>query len=373
MLIWFKTLIRNSFFQVGVGILVMMVLAGFLLKLFESGEIIQGENPFWWAIVTMTTVGYGDFAPTTSAGRLFSIFVMFAGISLIAILTATISSIFVAQKIREGKGLEKISTSDHLVLCGWNKNGKKIIESIDHLTNGKLEIILVNDLSEEKITSLKSRFRNLKLRFVSGDFTKEKILDMASVRDAKTVIIVPNDIESTLGSPDEKTIFATMTVKSMDPNIRVVAYLVDKENLTHIKRANVDEIVVSDDFGVYMLASHVIDPGVPQTVANLLNEKSESRFKRHSIPEEFIGKPYSELFDHFRINFGWVLVGVFSIEENLGISSILSADSSSLDEFIESKLKEGGISLNEEEKVQTIINPSEEYLLKDGERAIVIS
>ena len=113
MKLWFRALIRNSFFQVGVGILVMMVLAGFLLKLFESGEIVQGHNPFWWAIVTMTTVGYGDFAPTTSAGRLFSIFVMFAGISLIAILTATISSIFVAQKIREGKGLEKISTSDH--------------------------------------------------------------------------------------------------------------------------------------------------------------------------------------------------------------------------------------------------------------------
>ena len=68
-----------------------------------------------------------------------------------------------------------------------------------------------------------------------------------------------------------------------------------------------------------------------------------------------------------------MLVGVFSIEENLGINSILSADSSSLDAFIENKLKEGGISLQEERKVSTVINPHEEYLINDGEEAVVIS
>ena len=373
MKLWFRTLIRNSFFQVGFGILVIMVFGGIILKLFETGDITKGENPFWWAIVTMTTVGYGDFAPKSSAGRLFSVIVMFGGISLVSLLTATISSIFVAKKIREGKGLEKINVKDHVLLCGWNKNGRKIIKSIDHLSRGDLEIVLVNDLSEERVSLLKSRFRNLKLRFVSGDFTRENILEKASVREAKTVIIIPNETDTTLSSPDEKTIFATMTVKSMDPNIRVVAYLLDKENLTHIKRANVDEVVVSDDFGAYMLASHVVESGVPQTVANLLNERTESGFKRQEIPEEFIGRPYSVLFDHFRNKHGWVLVGVFSIEENLGINSILSADSSSLDAFIENKLKEGGISLQEEQKVSTVINPREEYLINDGEEAVVIS
>jgi voltage-gated potassium channel len=187
------------------------------------------------------------------------------------------------------------------------------------------------------------------------------------------VVVIPNETDTTLSSPDEKTIFATMTIKSIDPNIRVVAYLMDKENLTHMKRTNVDEVVVSDDFGAYMVASHVIETGVPQTVSHLLDETAASRFVCQKIPKDFIGRPFSALSDHFRNEGGLILVGVFSIEENLGINSILSADSSSLDAFIEHKLKEGGISLQEAEKVSTVINPHEEYLISDGEQAVVIS
>ena len=99
MRLWVRTLIRNSFFQVGAGIIVTMVLGGFLLQWFEPGEISKGDNPYWWAIVTMTTVGYGDFSPGTPAGRVFAVLIMFIGISLVSLLTASISSIFVAQKI----------------------------------------------------------------------------------------------------------------------------------------------------------------------------------------------------------------------------------------------------------------------------------
>jgi voltage-gated potassium channel len=102
---WFRLLIRNSFFQVGLGIFLVMILGGLVLRMLEIGKITEGEAPFWWAIVTMTTVGYGDFAPKTPEGRMFAVLVMFAGISLTAMFTAIISSIFVAKRIREEKGL----------------------------------------------------------------------------------------------------------------------------------------------------------------------------------------------------------------------------------------------------------------------------
>ncbi|MEE1506985.1 MAG: ion channel, partial [Candidatus Neomarinimicrobiota bacterium] len=96
---WFRLLIRNSFFQVGMGIFMVMILGGLILRSLETGAITEGETPFWWAIVTMTTVGYGDYAPSTSEGRIFAVLVMFAGISLTAMFTAVISSIFVAKRI----------------------------------------------------------------------------------------------------------------------------------------------------------------------------------------------------------------------------------------------------------------------------------
>jgi len=370
---WFQLLIRNSFFQVGMGIFLVMILGGLILRTLETGDIAEGEAPFWWAIVTMTTVGYGDYAPSTSEGRIFAVLVMFAGISLTAMFTAVISSIFVAKRIRKDKGLEKVNVKNHIILCGWNRNADKIIDSIQYLSEGRRkDLVLINDLDEETAARLKTRYRDIHLHFVAGDYTSEQILQRASLEEADTIIIIPSDVDGTIQNPDEKTILATLTIKGLEPNKRLIAYLYNRENLTHIKRANADEVVISDDFGAFMLASHVMDPGIPQTLNRLLDNVSENRFKRVDIPNEFVGQSFDNLFNHFRNINGSLLVGLFSEEENLGIGEILSADTSALDAFIERKMKEGGISLQEESKIRTVINPDKNYKIKDGERAIII-
>ena len=370
---WFRKLIRNSFFQVGAGLFIVMLIGGFIIMYLEAGEITEKETPFWWAIVTMTTVGYGDFSPTTPEGRLFAVFIMFAGIALVSLLTASISSIYVAKRIREDKGLEKVNLSDHIVLCGWNKNAESIIDSLRNLSNkDSLHLILVNEIHEDIVNHLRNKYKDVDLYFVAGDFTSEEILKRASIEEAHTVIIIPSIDDEKIGSPDEKTIFATLTIKSLSSSVRVIAYLIQRENLTHIRRANVDEVVLSDDFGAYMIASHVMDPGIPQTTKGLLNAGSEERLRRVDIPSQFIGRSFDDLFEYFRSTNGWILVGLFSEEENLGIGEVLSADSSALDAFIERKLNEGGISLQEESKVTTVINPKSNFLIEEGQRAIII-
>ena len=374
MSLWLRTLFQNRFFQVFAGLFVTVIIGGLILQWIEPGEISEGNTPFWWAIVTMTTVGYGDFSPSTPGGRLFAVVIMFIGISLVSLLTASISSIFVAQKIREDKGLEKLSLSDHLVLCGWNPNAESVIDSIQNLNHDNIvrDLVLVNDLPPEEVSSLKSRYQKLNIHFVSGDFTHEETLNKASITDANTVIIVPNGTTAELASHDEKTIFATLTIKSISNAIRVVAYILHRENLTHIKRAAVDEVVVSDDLSLNILASHVIDPGVPQLSNQLINTSSDSRFIRKLIPQNFVGKKYGELFNHYRDKNGALLVGLYYEDENLGIGSILSSDTSSLDNFIEQKLKEGGISLQEQSKVHVNVNPSADHIIKEGEKALLI-
>ena len=351
-----------------------MIIGGTVLQWLETGDISKGNNPFWWAIVTMTTVGYGDFSPETPEGRIFAVFIMFVGIALVSLLTASISSIFVAQKIREGKGLEKLTLADHIVLCGWNMNADKLINSIYQLKsdNKNFDLVLVNELSEEDITQIKSKFSKIRIHFVAGDFTNEETLHRAGIATSSCVIVIPNNLNNDNESHDEKTIFATLTIKSIDASIRVVAYLLDRENLTHIKRAEADEVVVSDDFSLNILASHVVDPGVPQVSNHLINTSSDSRLKRKTIPGNFIGKKYSELFNHFREEKGSLLIGLYYEDENLGIGSILSSDTSSLDKFIEQKLKEGGISLQEQSRVHVNVNPSLDYIIKDGEKALLI-
>lgn len=68
----------------------VLVLASVLVPQFESqspdANIITGGDALWWAVVTITTVGYGDFYPVTAGGRLTGLFVMFAGVGVIDLL-----------------------------------------------------------------------------------------------------------------------------------------------------------------------------------------------------------------------------------------------------------------------------------------------
>jgi voltage-gated potassium channel len=54
-------------------------------------------DALWWAIVTVTTVGYGDVIPTSSAGRIIAGFLMVAGVSAIPITTSLVVSVFVSR------------------------------------------------------------------------------------------------------------------------------------------------------------------------------------------------------------------------------------------------------------------------------------
>ena len=378
MVILFKKVFENPFTQIISTIFIVMLLSGWLISQFEiapNGEdgLSEGMNPFWWAIVTMTTVGYGDFAPKTFEGRILAIIIMFAGISLTALLTATVSSIFVARRIREDKGLEILKISDHIVICGWNSLVDNIIDSLQNMhENKKLNIVLINNQNDETISTFRNSHKGINFKFVKGDFTREPILDKANVKKAKTVIILPSDyLTSSTGHPDEKTIFATLTIKTSAPNCRVIAFIVDRENLTHIKRANADEIILSDDFSSYMVASSVNEPGVSRTVENLMSLKTKSIFKQLDIPDGFIGKTYDSLFNYFK-KMGLILISVYSEDEKIGIGEILSSDTSALDHFIERKLKDAGHSLTEENKMNVIVNPKDEYIIKENEKAIVI-
>ncbi|MBT7787711.1 MAG: hypothetical protein HN757_02385 [Calditrichaeota bacterium] len=68
--------------------------------------------------MTITTVGYGDMIPQTPVGKLIGSGLILSGVILISTFTAAVSSNFVAEKIKEGKGLQTIKYKDHIIVCG---------------------------------------------------------------------------------------------------------------------------------------------------------------------------------------------------------------------------------------------------------------
>jgi voltage-gated potassium channel len=92
---------HHSLFRVLVAAAATLFLGAWLVLLFEEnakGSTIHDyPDALWWAIVTVTTVGYGDRYPVTEGGRAVAVILMLLGIGLIGVLTATIASVFVKE------------------------------------------------------------------------------------------------------------------------------------------------------------------------------------------------------------------------------------------------------------------------------------
>ena len=96
--------------------------SGFIAYLFEqhASPTVCGDTcietlpqAMWWAITTATTVGYGDYAPVTSGGRVVAIFLMFTGIALYGLLAATLSQLLWARGRKYGRNIhQSVDTSE---------------------------------------------------------------------------------------------------------------------------------------------------------------------------------------------------------------------------------------------------------------------
>jgi voltage-gated potassium channel len=90
---------------------VITVLAGLLVTVVEHKTYPSIGTGLWWAAQTVTTVGYGDIVPTSVAGRLIAVFVMFLGIGFLTVVTAAITSTFVAHARRVDQTPSDVETS----------------------------------------------------------------------------------------------------------------------------------------------------------------------------------------------------------------------------------------------------------------------
>ena len=92
---------HHSLFRVLIAVAATLFIGAWLVLLFE--EKAKGSNihdypdALWWAIVTVTTVGYGDRFPVTEGGRIVAVVLMLVGIGLIGVLTATVASVFIKE------------------------------------------------------------------------------------------------------------------------------------------------------------------------------------------------------------------------------------------------------------------------------------
>ncbi|MSQ28010.1 MAG: potassium channel protein [Dehalococcoidia bacterium] len=367
---------RQAGVRAAVFAAVITLVSADLMFMLEHRDNPQYGTPWdalWWSMATMTTTGYGDVVPHLFLGRALGVFTMVSGMGLFSVLTALIASSFVTESFKEARGLEAIKESGHIIVAGWNWGGERVMDGLlDPEAANPTRIVLVNQLAEEAVAEVLFKYRDWEMKFVRGDFTHEAVLQRANIAGARAAVILADSSSPTTARADDRTILACLAMKHLSPDLKVTGELLESTNVAHLHRAGADDVVLSGEFNSFLLASAAHSPGVPDAVRAMLSLGGPAQLRKLAVPERFRQWTFGEFAAYLREHYRVLTVGVVTESQGLTLASILSANQTSVDEFIQRKFEEAGISFDSVALSGVQVNPDDSYVLGPNDSVVII-
>ena len=291
---------RENVINLLVVILVIVLSSGALISLFEPD--LSFASGIWWSIVTLTTVGYGDISPSTAGGRILAVIIMFFGIGLLGMLSASLATLLIRKQMKEDRGMCASTVDNHIIICEWNHRSRAIIKELRADTQTQdVPLILIADIEEKPID-------DDNLFFVRGMVTEETLVK-ANLAKARTIVVLGDDTVETTAR-DAKVVLTTLTIESMNPQVYSVVELVDKTNEQHCLRANADEIIVGSELSSHLIASAASNHGISKVVSELLSSRYGNEFHSMPVPEDMIGSKFLDVFVAMKTQSNTTVLGV---------------------------------------------------------------
>ena len=296
-----------------VTLTVFHFLVSWALLIFVGGEKIASYDIFWYFYATTaTTVGYGDYSPTTTGGRIVSIlWIMPGGIGLFTTIIAKVVQLFSMKWRKRMRGLanyEKLT--DHIVILGWH--GSRTMRMVDHIRGGQ------GDQEREIVLCSAQRIENPmpdQVRFVTGAaLNTQDLLNRAAVANAKFIIA--------LGHDDNETLAAALGAAAVNPAAHIVAYF-DQQSFADLLRSHCAHAECNVSLSIEMMVRSAQDPGSSRVQRQLLSTLEGPTQFSLQVPADASSVSYRALFTELKDRHDATLFGI--AKSTLGDDLVLNA------------------------------------------------
>jgi voltage-gated potassium channel len=255
-------------FALIVGVLVVGTM-GYMLT--EDHSFLDA---LYMTVITISTVGLGyvgrqDLQPE---GKIFTIFLIFCGIGIVAYAFETLTTMVVEGTLRDvlrrrrmEKKLDRIQ--DHYVVCGLGQTGRSIVREIQA---AGLPYVVV-DKDEECLRDLS---RSEDFLFVQGDATEEATLERCRLEAARGLFAALNS--------DVGNLYIVITARDRWPDLRIVARATKESEMHKMQRAGADAVVTPNEIGGARMGIVMLNPGVV-TFLDVLTENLGQQLRLEEV------------------------------------------------------------------------------------------
>jgi voltage-gated potassium channel len=263
----------------------------------EEWDVLES---FYTTVMTLTTIGYGDFAPKTRGGMLFTVALVAIGVGTMLYTVGLVAQTMVEGRLMNLMGRGKMEKtiermSGHYIICGCGRIGMLIARE---LAAEKVPFVVM-DCNPEVI----QRVQDEGFVFFRGDATHDKCLIGAGITRARGIVcVLPSDAQN---------LYVILTAKELNPKIWILSRSEEEASEHRLVRAGADRVMSPYTLGGNRMAMAILRPAMLDFIEITTRRQSlELRMDELEICEgsPLIGKSLEE--SEIRQRYGLIIVAV---------------------------------------------------------------
>jgi voltage-gated potassium channel len=240
----------------------------------KDGGIHGFFDSIYWALVTMSTVGYGDITPHTTEGRLVTLVLIIAGLGVISFFTSIIVSAF-GDKIHEIRAHRIFSEVERkridILICGFGRVGQVVAE---RMAADKRQFVVVDPVEENVRLAKQQGY----LAVIGDGEETELLLNLGVDKHIKWLLCLTGD--------DVINVYITISARQLNPGIGIISRANHRENITKLYRAGASYCVAPNKVFGLIAAEYAGQPVAFEAVYGLLTGQSDEGIDAVRIKED---------------------------------------------------------------------------------------